>query len=444
MATSQQAAPVQCPVCQNPVTVPVESIIDVGRQPELKMRLLEGRLNVFPCSSCGNVLALTTPLLYHDGSKELLFCLTPANANVQGGDTEKVIGSLTNALMNSLPPEERKAYLFQPKTFLTMESMIEAILEADGITKEMIEAQKAKFNLINTLMEAKDDNTKLKSIVAENEKLLDREFFRLLGSLMVAAQNDDQKEAVQDLIVLQRKLMPLTEAGRELLEAEKKLQEEMVKTKDELLRRLIEAKDEAEVEALVAAGRPYMSYAFFQELTDKIEAADPKEAKRLTKRRAQILAISERQDEEAKQVLTERTELLKKLLQASDPGPILREKPELLDEAFFTVLSANTEQAAEADNKDALEALQKIAAQAMEVVRENAPPHIKLINELMETESAEKRDEILEENAELLVPEFFEIVEGLQDQLASAGQTAASKRIKEIQEQAKLLSPDAQ
>lgn len=128
MAIGQQAASVTCPVCQNPMTVPVDSIIDVEQQPELKMKLLEGRLNMFPCPSCGNVLGLSSPILYHDGSKELLFCLTPANASVQGGDPQKVIGNLTNALMDSLPPEKRKAYLFQPKTFLTLESMIEAIL----------------------------------------------------------------------------------------------------------------------------------------------------------------------------------------------------------------------------------------------------------------------------------------------------------------------------
>ena len=441
MAISQQTASVKCPVCQNPLAVSIDSIIDVERQPELKMRLLEGQLNTFPCPSCGNVIGLSTPILYHDGSKELLFCLTPANASVLGGDTQKVIGNLTNALMNSLPPEKRKAHLFQPKTFLTLESMVAAILAADGITKEMIEAQQAKIKLIERLLEAMDDDSKLKSIVAENENLLDREFFVMLGSLIAAAQSEAQKKAVQDLVILHRRLMPLTEAGRELLAAEKKLQEEIVAAKDELLRRLLETQDEAELEALVRAGRPYMNYAFFQELTDKIDSADPDEAKRLTARREQILAISERQDEETKQLLTERTELLKRLLQAGgDPEPLLREESQLLDEAFFSILSANIQQASQAGRKEAVEVLQHIGTRAMEIIRENAPPAIKLIDQLMEAGTTEERDRILKENTGELGPEFFEIVEVLTAELASAGQVAAADRLKEIAEQAKLLS----
>jgi hypothetical protein len=440
VAIGQQAASVKCPVCQNPMSVPVDSIIDVERQPELKMRLLEGQLNMFPCPACGNVLGLSTPILYHDGSKELLLCLTPAAANVQGGDTQKVIGNLTNTLMNSLPPEKRKAYLFQPRTFLTLESMIETILGADGITKEMIETQQAKLNLIEPLLEAIKDDSKLKSIIAENENLIDREFFAMLGSLITAAKSETQKKEVQDLIILHRRLMPLTEAGRELLAAEKKYEEEILATKDELLLRLVETQDEAELEGLVRTGRPYMDYAFFQELTGNIESAGPEDAKKLTERREQILTISERQDEEAKQLLTERAEFLKRLLQAGgDPDALLREETHLLDEPFFAILSANIQQATEAGQKEAVEALQRIGARAMEIVRENAPPAIQLINRLMEAQSSEEIDRILEENTEQLDPEFFEMVEILTAELASAGQGAAADQIKDIAERAKLL-----
>ena len=160
--------------------MPVENIVDAERQPELKVSLLQGTLNAFKCPKCGNAGVLATPLLYHDGSKQLFLALTPANMNAKAADSQKMIGSMTNMLMNSLPPEKRKAYLFQPKMFLTMESMVQAILEADGITKEMIEAQKAKANLFEDLLEQVDNDEQFKQLVTKNEALIDEEFFDML------------------------------------------------------------------------------------------------------------------------------------------------------------------------------------------------------------------------------------------------------------------------
>lgn len=304
----------------------------------------------------------------------------------------------------------------------------------------MIEAQQAKLNLIDRLLEVMDGSSELESLVAENENLLDREFFGMLATLISAGQGETQKKAVQDLVILHRRLMPLTEAGRELMAAEQKYKEELLATKDELLRRIMETQDETEVESLVRMGRPYMDYAFFQELTGKMELADPDEAKRLTERRDLILAISERQDEEAKQMLTERTEFLKRLLQAGDAEPLLREESQLLDEAFFAIVSANIQQASQAGQKDAVEMLQRIGAWAMEIVRENAPPAIKLINQLMEIESTEETDRILKENSEKLGPEFVEIVGALTSEFDSAGRVEAAGRLKDIADRAKLLS----
>ena len=158
----------------------------------------------------------------------------------------------------------------------------------------------------------------------------------------------------------------------------------MVAAKADLLQRVVETQDERELEGLVRAGRPFMDYAFFQSLADQIEAANPKEGKRLSDRRAAILAITEQQDEADKKLLTARVELLKRLLQSPDPVTIMKEQPALLDEAFFTILTANVEQAARAGQKQAATAMQRLGNEAMKIIRENAPPEIKLINRLFE------------------------------------------------------------
>src|SRR5512137_1924484 len=97
---SPQVGSIACPVCRNPLNVPVETIVDAERQPELKVRLLQGTLNAFQCPKCGNAGILSSPILYHDGSKQLFFVLTPATLNVKGPDSQKMIGTMTNALMS--------------------------------------------------------------------------------------------------------------------------------------------------------------------------------------------------------------------------------------------------------------------------------------------------------------------------------------------------------
>lgn len=434
-----QVASISCPACRNPLSVPVENIIDAQSQPELKARFLQGQLNVFRCPSCGNVGMLALPLVYHDGAKQLLFCLTPANMNMKVQDTQKTIGALTNALMNSLPPEQRKAYLFQPRTFLTMESMVEAILEADGITKEMIEAQRAKLALIDRLLAAKDDDKQLKAIVAENQALFDVEFFEMIGALIEAAQTDTQKSLGQDLLRVRQKLLPLTKVGRDLSQAEQQLRDEIRLEKEELMRRLIATEDPEELADLVNAGRPYLDYAFFQELTDKIEAASPEESKKLSERREQILTISEQQDEEAKKVLTARMELLRNLLQSDDPQAMLREQADSLDQAFFSIVSANARQAAQVGHQRVVKALQELAAMAMEIVQEKAPPAVKLINQVMESEYPDETLQVLKEHRSDLTDDFDEVLEAITDEMEARGQAEAADRLRQIAAQVEIV-----
>ena len=144
---------IQCPNCGQPFSMPVEQIIDVGRDPAAKARLLAGQVNVAHCPNCGFRVALGTPLAYHDPAHELLLTFVPMDLGLNKQDQERAIGSLVNAVMNSIPNEQRRGYLFQPKSVLTMQGLIEAILAADGVTPEMLEAQRAKVRLAETLLQ---------------------------------------------------------------------------------------------------------------------------------------------------------------------------------------------------------------------------------------------------------------------------------------------------
>src|SRR5579859_6709342 len=137
---SPNATQINCPYCRQPFSAAIEQLIDTSRDPQGKTRLLSGRINTFRCPNCGQVVALTTPLVYHDPDKELLIVYVPMELGLPHAEQERVVGSFVTAITNSLPPEKRKAYLLTPKTALSQQGMIETILEADGITREMIDA----------------------------------------------------------------------------------------------------------------------------------------------------------------------------------------------------------------------------------------------------------------------------------------------------------------
>jgi len=141
--TAQGGTQINCPNCRRPFAMKVEQLIDVGRDPQAKARFLSGRTNLLLCPHCGFQTMLATPIAYHDPAKELFLIYVPMELNLPQQETNKLIGQMSNIVLNSLPPEQRKGYLFTPRSMLSLQGMVETILEADGITKEVIEQQRA-------------------------------------------------------------------------------------------------------------------------------------------------------------------------------------------------------------------------------------------------------------------------------------------------------------
>jgi hypothetical protein len=216
-----QLVTITCPQCGVPFQAPVFSIIDVKHQPELKTALLSGQLNAAQCPSCGFVSYIAGPLLYHDPDKEFLAVYIPMQANIPEAERQQIIGELTNALMNALPPEERKGYMFTPQQFFDLENLIRKILELDGVTSEMIEASQRKIELLDRLLKLQGDEMAFNMAVAENKELLDREFFMILADAIGRYQALNQEDQVKALEALRERIMPLTEFGQRLLKQRK-------------------------------------------------------------------------------------------------------------------------------------------------------------------------------------------------------------------------------
>jgi len=374
---TQQVVPALCPNCKARFTAPVNNIID-GQDTAMKAAFLQGRTNLIQCPQCGVNISPSIPILYYDLEKEISLVLVPSELNVLGPDQEKMIGDLTNRLVNSLPAEQRKFYLFNPKQFLSRESMVKAILEADGITEETLETQVAKAKLIEEFLKTPDDAA-LKEMVAAHDAELDQEFFEILTAYMQAAQMEGDQARFQAFFALRQILGEQSTQGKEVIaEIDAKLGLVIIQSQEELLERLQNAPNDEERESLVVSGHAMLDYTFFQKLTSKIDQAtkngDSKTAQALKTLRTQILDIKAKHEKETQAALEKATELLKKILQSNRPDKILAEKLDEVDEAFFFILRANIEEARRQNQEEPAKALEMVGNMALAMLQQRYAP----------------------------------------------------------------------
>ena len=197
-----------CPRCGGQMIADVQQIFDVGQDPMDKERLLRGAANVAMCPSCGYQSGIAMPMVYHDPEKELLLTYFPAEMNMNIDEQEKIMGPLIKKVVDSLPAEKKKGYLFQPRKMLTYETLINTILEADGITKEMLDEQRYKGELLRRLLQTSPDA--LVEVIHQEESHMDQTFFMMLSSAMQGALQMGDKKTLEALQALQKVLFTET------------------------------------------------------------------------------------------------------------------------------------------------------------------------------------------------------------------------------------------
>jgi hypothetical protein len=413
----QMIARITCPNCQTQFQVPVEQVIDVRADPSARGRVLSGVVNAAVCPKCGMGGGLNLPFLYHDPDKELAFVFMPMEAGRSDVERQQAIGKLTTEVMNSLPPEERKGYLLQPQVFFSMENLINKLLEAEGITPEMIEAQQAKADLLRRMAEVESDE-ELEAMIEENEDAIDAEFFRLLAINLQIAQSTGQEAGLEKLTALREKLLEMTDLGRKVKGQEEALEALRANpTRETLLDLLVKAPNEETREMLIIFGRQLvdLDYRFFQALTSRIDAAsDGGERERLTELRKEVLQVRDQFEEAERARLEERAALLRDLLLSSDPENLARRRFAEMDQVFLTVLAAEMQEAQETGNEGAAKSLQGIWELLLRLSEESLPPSVRLLNRLMAVEDEGDIDKLLQANRPLVTAQFVELLERAQ------------------------------
>ncbi len=440
------SVPATCPSCRYRFVAPVLSIVDPEQSPESKALLLSGRLNIAACPQCGHAGMLRVPLVYHDASQELLLSYVPEELGASEEERQRILGDLTNRVISNLPSEKRKGYLLRPQTFLRLERLVEAILAADGITPEMLEAQRARVGLLERLLQARDQDS-MRAIIQENDADVDYEFFQLLTLNLEMAQGEDESELAQQLESVRQTALAWTTKGREL-EARRSAIEELGEevSREGLLEKLVEAAlagESLKVETMVTLARPAIDYVFYQQLTARIEAAqgggEQELVETLTKLRSTVLDLTDQVDAQAEAATQRASALLEQILDAEDPEKEIRASRDQLDELFFGILMAHLEAAEKAGQEEEVARLRQVVDVVLQLVQESQPPEVRFVNELLSAEYPAGTQALLEGRRDLVTDGLLEVMTLIAQDLETRDQSELAESLGKIREQAAAL-----
>jgi hypothetical protein len=417
---------IACPRCHQMIAANVEQLFDVTQDPQAKQRLLGGVSNMARCPHCGYQGRLATPIVYHDNDKELLLTYFPPELNVPLNEQERILGPQIKQVMDRLPPEKRKAYLLKPVPNLTYESMMQTILEKDGITPEMLKEQQDRVALIERLLQASAPDVR-SEIIKQNNKLIDEQFFALFSRLAQSAAAGGQEPIARAMIDVQKQLLEETEFGRGLKEsvgeleaATKSLQEVgQALTREKLLDIVLESQNDARVRAYATIARSGMDYQFFQLLSERIDKVSGEEKTRLESIREKLLDYTNEIDKQMEARYKQAQEFVESLLAKEDVVKAVRENLDGFTQDAVDIVNQMLRQASEKNDYTRMGKLQKM----VEILREvSTPPEVAFIEQLLDTPDDMALDKMLDENRDLLNDQFMEALIGLVAQVDQASE----------------------
>ncbi len=421
---------VQCPQCRQPITIELTRLFDTNTDPEAKQKLLSGSANSFQCPVCGYRGVYPTPIVYHDPEKELLLTYFPPDLRTPVNEQERVLGPMIKKAMDDLPPEKRKSYLFRPQTMLTEQRLFETILEADGITPEMIKAQQEKLALLQQLLSASPEG--LPEMIRQNDEKIDEELFMLLSRLAQGSAAAGDRQSLQALEALQQALLEHSTLGKAAAQEAAETQQAVSElqdlsktgiTRENLLDLLIKNADsDIKLTTIASMARGGLDYTFFQILSDKIEASNGAEKDQLVSLRQRLLTITDAIDKAMQAQLEDAQKLVHELLAADDIEKATQEAFPRISQAVVEVINREAQAAQAANDETKLRKLSQIIRVLQSAGASGA--YLELIDSLLAEEDADKRAAKLEESSDKVDDEFMRLLSGLIGQFEESGDDA--------------------
>ncbi|MEM7531873.1 MAG: CpXC domain-containing protein [Chloroflexota bacterium] len=442
-------AQIQCPSCGTPYTVPVFSIIDLGVNPELKMPLLSGQVNIALCRQCGAGGPMGAPLMVHDPENDFLGVYVPAESGMNDIQRQKAIGDLTQTLMNKLPTESRRGYMLQPQPFMDWQRFMEKLWESEGVTPEMLRRQGAQSSLLQQLLGLANDEKALELAIERNRELIDRQFIAILQQYLTAAEAQGRVRELELMMALYEKVLAVTDAGAEVQQLQDKVRgilEQITNqtTRPELLTLLVDAwKDEdgdSIIPALMSSIYPMLDYQFLVALSERVDAAESDEDKEiLNELREFVVTFQDQQRQQQEAVVQQVQTIVQDVMQADNPQQQLRQYADYINDAFMNILVANIQQAQQQNQMGVARTLSQIYQMALEIVQERMPPEMRLLNQLMAAPDEASVRQLLRENRHMLTNEFMAALEPMEAQMREGGRADLADRLKSIRGRVALM-----
>lgn len=438
---------ITCPNCGTPYMADVYQIVDVGRQPQLKEMLLSGQLNFAVCPNCGAGGRIATPLLYHDPAHDIFMVHVPQEMNLDQVRREELVGRLVQQVMNETPMEQRRGYMLNPQTMLTMQSFMERVWGTEGVTPEMLAQQQRQVDLLRKLATAAPDVQDI--LIKENMRDIDETFFSILRAQIEATSQMSDSNQVVGLLNLQAKLMTETEVGRRLekqqmaLHALNRDAKQAGGLSPELLAKHIIAneQDESLVTALALTGRAAMNYDFFTRLTAESEkrgkAGDKAGSERMDRVRDQLLEMQREMEAATQQVLKAAQNVLDDILNAENLEEAIAANLGRIDEVFMHVLEARQMHAEQSGRREESDKLRHVQESIITQMQGNTPPEVQLLSQLVSLASKPEREQLLESAGDLVSDELLELIDMLREQASGSGQVDLGERLDEIRSELK-------
>lgn len=434
---------IQCAQCRQPFRATVQSVIDVAENPQAKIALLGGNSNIFPCPNCGTPNTVLTPVLFHDASKELLISYVPIELGLPKDAQEKAIGELMREVTSNLPQGGFKAYMLQPRSALTMQGLIDQILQADGVTPEMMQAQRDRVKLVETLIQSPPDL--LPDLVRQNDDKIDAQLIQTMSLLIQQLAGQGQDVVARQLVEVQNQIVQLSTFGKELIQQSENQEAAIAEVADEvnalgqdatradfLQLAISYAGDEQRLQALVGLVRPVFDYAFFQEMTAYVGQQPAADREALETLRDALLQLAAMVDQQAQMAMQEAAGLLRVILSAPNPDEVIDANLNLIDYTFMQVLSANIAEAERRTDLSASAKLKDIYQRIVEKLQASMPPELRFINELLNTPSEDTVRTMIAERAGEFGESLIGALQAVEQQLQAQGNPAMWERFEMV------------
>ncbi len=404
----------QCPRCHQTMVANVQQVFDLAKDPEAKEKLLSGQFNTAFCTACGYTSPLGTPLVYHDPEKQLFLSYYPAELNTPLPEQERILGQLIRSVVDSLPMEKRGGYLFQPRAMYTYDTLIDTILEADGITKEMVREQERKIRLLQELLSA--DDASIPTIVDRELSSFDADFFAILSNIQGNAASTQDEKLLNKLHIIQDELLSKTEYGQTLKKRAESTHQALTDlqalgealNRDSLLELVVKSPDDDYLRTIVGLTRNGMDAKFFDGLKEKEASASGDEKARLTEIHGTISTLIREIDKSIQEQRQLRKQALEAILKTEPIEKGIEQFARALDDAFIEIAEEELSLARENSDFERSGKIQNLLSKIDEMMK--IPPEIEFLQALMKIEDMDELAAAIESNKNEVTPEFREML----------------------------------